>query len=83
MQSAPKPQGGRPESGINAASRELGIEATDASRAVKVASLTTSSFPTFGPFSAASLKFVFAYVPVLIFFQVAKYDVFPTTPGKL
>ncbi|SPL63454.1 ParB/RepB/Spo0J family partition protein [Ochrobactrum soli] len=39
-QSAPKPQGGRPESGINAASRELGIERTDAQRAVKVASLS-------------------------------------------
>jgi hypothetical protein len=29
-QPAPKPQGGRPESGINAAVRELGIERTDA-----------------------------------------------------
>ena len=38
-QSAPKVTG-RPESGINAAARELGIERTDAQRAVKVASLT-------------------------------------------
>jgi ParB family chromosome partitioning protein len=30
---------GRPESGINAASRELGIERTDAQRAIKIASL--------------------------------------------
>lgn len=40
VQSAPKPKVGRPESGINAASRELGIESTDAKRAVKVASLS-------------------------------------------
>ena len=39
-QNAPKPQGGRPESGINAASKELGIERTSAQRAVKVDSLT-------------------------------------------
>jgi len=36
-QLAPKPQGGRPEGGINAAARELGIERTEAQRAVKVA----------------------------------------------
>jgi len=39
-QNAPKPQGGRPESGINAASKQLGIERTAAQRAVKVDSLT-------------------------------------------
>jgi ParB-like chromosome segregation protein Spo0J len=38
VQSAPKI--GRPESGINLASRDLGIESTDAKRAVKVASLS-------------------------------------------
>lgn len=38
--SAPKPQGGRPEGGISAAARELGIESTDAKRAAKVASLS-------------------------------------------
>ena len=38
-QVAPKSPG-RPESGINAASRELGIERTDAQRAIKVASLS-------------------------------------------
>jgi ParB/RepB/Spo0J family partition protein len=37
-QNAPKL--GRPESGINAASRDLGVERTDAQRAVKVASLS-------------------------------------------
>jgi len=31
---------GRPKSGISAASRELGIQRVDASRAIKVASLT-------------------------------------------
>jgi ParB-like chromosome segregation protein Spo0J len=36
VQSAPKPSGGRPESGISAAARELGVEETDAKRAVKV-----------------------------------------------
>ena len=35
-----KPQGGRPESGISKASRELNIERMDASRSVKVASLS-------------------------------------------
>lgn len=41
LQSATKPQReGRPDSGVNAASRELGIEQTDAHRAVKVASLS-------------------------------------------
>jgi ParB/RepB/Spo0J family partition protein len=40
VQSAPKPKGGRPASGVNAASRELGIDSTDAKRAVKVASIS-------------------------------------------
>lgn len=35
-----KPSGGRPESGVSAASRELGIERMDAARAVKVAALS-------------------------------------------
>lgn len=35
-----KPQGGRPEGGISAASRDLGIERKDAARAVQVASLS-------------------------------------------
>ena len=39
-QVAQKPFGGRPEGGISAASRELGIERTEARRAVKVASLS-------------------------------------------
>jgi ParB-like chromosome segregation protein Spo0J len=39
-QLAPKPLGGRPESGINAAARELGVERTEAQRAVKVASIS-------------------------------------------
>jgi ParB family chromosome partitioning protein len=39
-QVATKPQGGRPESGVRAASRELGIDKDDAQRAVKVASLS-------------------------------------------
>lgn len=39
-QSAPKGLGHRPEGGVNAASRELGIERTDAQRAVRVASLS-------------------------------------------
>jgi ParB/RepB/Spo0J family partition protein len=39
-QPASKPQGGRPESGVRAASRELGVELTDAQRAVKVDSLS-------------------------------------------
>jgi ParB family chromosome partitioning protein len=38
-QVAPKPQGGRPESGIRAAARELGIERTDAQRSIKIASI--------------------------------------------
>jgi ParB family chromosome partitioning protein len=37
-QVAPKPQGGRPESGVRAAARELGVERTEAHRAVKIAS---------------------------------------------
>lgn len=39
-QLAPKPQGGRPESGVNAASRELGLERTEVQRAVKIASIS-------------------------------------------
>jgi ParB family chromosome partitioning protein len=39
-QVAPKPQGGRPESGIRAAARELGIERTDAQRSIKIDSIT-------------------------------------------
>lgn len=39
-QSETKPQGGRPEGGINAAARELGISKADAHRAVKVAALS-------------------------------------------
>lgn len=39
-QSEPKPQGGRPEGGVRAAARELGIEKEDARRAVKVANLS-------------------------------------------
>lgn len=35
-----KPQGGRPEEGVRAAARELGLNREDARRAVKVASLT-------------------------------------------
>jgi ParB-like chromosome segregation protein Spo0J len=38
-QVAPKPQGGRPEGGIRAAARELGIERTDARRAITIASI--------------------------------------------
>jgi hypothetical protein len=40
VQVAPKPQGGRPEGGIRAAERDLGIEHTEAVRAVKIASIT-------------------------------------------
>jgi ParB-like nuclease domain len=39
-QVAPKPQGGRPEGGVRAASRELGIDEDDGRRAVKVASIS-------------------------------------------
>jgi ParB-like chromosome segregation protein Spo0J len=39
-QVAAKPQGGRPEGGVRAASRELGIDEDDGRRAVKVASLS-------------------------------------------
>lgn len=39
-QVAPKPQGGRPHGGINAATRELGIDRTQAQRSVKVASIS-------------------------------------------
>jgi ParB family chromosome partitioning protein len=39
VQVAPKPQGGRPEGGIREAERELGIEHTEAVRAVKIASI--------------------------------------------
>ena len=38
-QVAPKPQGGRPEKGVNKASRDLNIERTEVQRAVKIASL--------------------------------------------
>lgn len=38
-QVAQKPKGGRPEGGLSAATRELGIERTDARRAVKIDSL--------------------------------------------
>jgi ParB-like chromosome segregation protein Spo0J len=38
-QVATKPQGGRPESGVRAAARELGIDKDDAHRAVRVASI--------------------------------------------
>lgn len=40
VQLAPKPQGGRPEGGISAAARELGVESTEAKRAVKIASIS-------------------------------------------
>jgi hypothetical protein len=36
----PKPQGGRPEGGVNAAARELGVERKQAHRAVKIDGLT-------------------------------------------
>jgi ParB family transcriptional regulator, chromosome partitioning protein len=36
----PKPRGGRPESGVRAAARELGVERNEAQRAVKVASIS-------------------------------------------
>jgi ParB/RepB/Spo0J family partition protein len=39
-QVAPKMERGRPESGINEASRDLGIERTEAQRAVKIATIT-------------------------------------------
>lgn len=39
-QVAPKPQGGRPEGGINKAARDLNLESTEVKRAVKIASLT-------------------------------------------
>lgn len=42
-QSVQKATGGRPEGGISAASRELGIERMDASRALKVASLSDAA----------------------------------------
>ncbi len=38
-----KPQGGRPESGVRAASRELGINHVDAHRSVKVASISEAA----------------------------------------
>jgi ParB-like chromosome segregation protein Spo0J len=38
-QVASKPKGGRPEGGVRAASRDLGIELTEAQRAVKIAGL--------------------------------------------
>jgi ParB-like chromosome segregation protein Spo0J len=39
-QVAAKPQGGRPEGGVRAAARELGVDEDDARRAVKVSSLS-------------------------------------------
>ncbi|QGA57269.1 hypothetical protein [Brucella sp. 2280] len=39
------PIGHRPRSGINEASRQLGIDSTDAKRAVKVASLSDEAKP--------------------------------------
>jgi uncharacterized ParB-like nuclease family protein len=39
-QSERKPQGGRPEGGLEAAARELGVERNDAHRAVRVASIS-------------------------------------------
>lgn len=36
----PKPRGGRPESGVRAAARELGVERNEAQRAIKVASIS-------------------------------------------
>lgn len=44
--SAPKPQGGRPEGGVRAASRELGLARDDARRATKVASLSEQAKAT-------------------------------------
>jgi ParB-like nuclease domain len=38
-QVAPKPQGGRPEAGVRAAARELGIKRDEARRAVKIANI--------------------------------------------
>jgi hypothetical protein len=35
----PKPQGGRPEAGIRAAARELGIDRNEARRAIKIAGM--------------------------------------------
>lgn len=45
-QVAAKPQGGRPEGGVRAASRELGIDEDDGRRAVKVASLSAAAKDT-------------------------------------
>lgn len=39
-QTEPKPLGGRPEGGIRAAARELGVDRNDAARALKVAALS-------------------------------------------
>lgn len=39
-QVAQKPQGGRPEGGVSAASRELGLERTDVRRAVQIAGIS-------------------------------------------
>jgi hypothetical protein len=39
-QPAHKPQGGRPRGGVSAATRDLGLERRDATRAIKVASLS-------------------------------------------
>jgi hypothetical protein len=45
-QLATKPQGGRPESGVRAAARDLGVDRDDAHRAVKVASLSDEAKET-------------------------------------
>jgi ParB-like nuclease domain len=42
-QPAQKPKGGRPEGGLSAAARELGVDRDDARRAVKVASLSDAA----------------------------------------
>lgn len=38
-----KPQGGRPEGGLSAAARELGVQRKDAERSVKVASISEAA----------------------------------------
>jgi ParB family chromosome partitioning protein len=39
-QLAPKPKGGRPEGGVNAAARELNIDRTEAQRAIQIDGLS-------------------------------------------
>lgn len=39
----PKPTGGRPEGGVKAVARELGVERNEAQRAVKIASITSEA----------------------------------------